>query len=206
MGANKPPRYHHGDLRRALIDGAARLIARRRDVAFTLRELAQAAQVSHAAAYRHFANKADILAAVAEVGFGRLQAEFVAVSAPLRRDPKRELRALGLAYLQFALQHAGFYRAMFHHELGDHRAYPSLNQVADAAFHSLLDAVTRGVEQGTFRRRPPRELAMFAWSTVHGLASLLIDGLLAADSPDPKQDPAALSEMILDCVVRGLLA
>ncbi len=206
MAASKPQPYHHGDLRSALVDGAAKLIARRRSVAFTLRELASAAKVSHAAAYRHFTSKADILAAVAEVGFSRLHAEFVRASAAQRRDPKRELRALGLAYIQFALEHEGFYRTMFHPELGDHANYPTLIKVADEAFASLLDVVARGVEQGVFRRRPPQELAVFAWSTVHGLSSLLIDGLLAKRGPEQRPEPKELAALVVDDVLRGLVS
>lgn len=206
MVASKQPRYHHGDLRRVLIEGAAQLIAKRRDVAFTLRELATAAKVSHAAAYRHFGNKTDILAAVAEVGFGCLQSEFVRVRAAQGSDPQRELRALGLAYVQFAMEHAGSYRAMFDPALGDHSNYPALKKIADAAFASLLAVVTRGVEKGCFLNRPPLELAFFAWSAVHGLSTLFINGLMAADPSSTQIDPAQLSELVTDCIVRGLLA
>lgn len=207
MRASRAQTYHHGDLRRALVDGAAKLIARRRGVEFTLRELASAAKVSHAATYRHFANKTDILAAVAEVGFGRLHADFVRASAEHCADPRAELHALGLAYVRFALAHEGFYRVMFHPELGDRAAYPGLMKVGDEAFASLLNAVTAGVDQGVFLMRPPLALALFAWSAVHGLASLLIDGLLHAEgeAQRPMSDPEQLSALVVDCVLRGVV-
>lgn len=207
MRASKSQSYHHGDLRRALVDGAARLIARRRGVEFTLRELAGAAKVSHAATYRHFTNKTDILAAVAEVGFGRLHADFARASAEHCQDPRAELHALGLAYVRFALAHEGFYRVMFHPELGDRVAYPGLMKEGDNAFASLLSAVTRGVEQGVFLPRPPLALALFAWSAVHGLSSLLIDGLLHAegDANGSLSQPEQLSALVVDCVMRGVV-
>lgn len=197
--------YHHGDLKNSLIATAARLIDRRKDVSFTIRELAAEANVSHAAAYRHFASKRDILAAVAEVGFGKLQADLAAVKKRHASHPDRELVAQAKAYVEFAISHPGNYRAMFHPELGGHDDYAELSAVAKQAFDSLLETVTRGVEKGLFAKRPPLELAIAAWSTVHGLSLLMIDGQLFHEKDLDAGAREHLPKGVAELLVGGLL-
>jgi AcrR family transcriptional regulator len=196
--------YHHGDLKNALVAAAARLIEKRRHADFTVRELAEEAGVSHAAAYRHFSGKNDILAEVAGVGFAKLQAAFVAAARAHPDDIVAELAAKGEAYVRFAAAHTGYFRAMFHVDLGGPAEYPGLESIASQAFESLLSVVTRGVAAGAFVKREPMELAIAAWSVVHGLATLLVDGRMDQGGPPPNS--AALSGMVIELLLAGLRA
>lgn len=198
--AKKRP-YHHGDLRNALVQAAVTLISERRDTSFTMRELAAKAGASHAAAYRHFQAKRDILAAVAAAGFAELKAAFDEASRTSRGDAVRELKAQGLAYIQFAVEHPGHFRAMFHSELGDGMSYPELAAVGPAAFDSLLKLVTQGAASGAFVKRPPMELAVMAWASVHGMAMLIVDGRMG---PTNRQATKALATLVGELLHSGI--
>src|SRR5215472_4554343 len=119
----KPRRdsYHHGDLKRALTSAALSLVAEKGPKGFTLTEAARRAGVSAAAPYRHFTDKAELLATVAEQGFRDLHADLVAAGkgAP---EPKARVIDLGRAYVRWAVAHPDHYRVMFGAEIskGDH--------------------------------------------------------------------------------------
>jgi AcrR family transcriptional regulator len=178
--------YHHGDLKRALTSAALSLVAEKGPKGFTLTEAARRAGVSAAAPYRHFADKAELLATVAEQGFLDLHAALSAVAAA---DPKQRVIDLGGAYVRWATDHPDHYRVMFGGEISkaDH---PSLAVAAEQAFDDLLDAITRCQAAGIVRDRDPREVAGPLWSLVHGVATLAIGGELQAVGID--QDPEAM--------------
>src|SRR4051794_25037940 len=105
-------RYHHGDLRRALVEEALRTIERDGVSALTLRAVGSQLRVSRTALYRHFADKSALLAAVARDGFVMLRLALVAGSeAAAGGDAGFD--AMGLAYIEFALAHPAHYRVMF---------------------------------------------------------------------------------------------
>lgn len=168
--------YHHGDLRNTLIAKALNLIEQRRDVSFTLREIAARAGVSHAAAYRHFSDKRQLLSVLAEEGFRLLAGEF---AAALRSTPGQnrvdQLRQLGLAYVSFAMKHPGHFRAMFHSELADRGPFPALQQAAKEAFNPLRATIEAGIKEGVFRDAAVDTASIAAWSLVHGFSMLALD-------------------------------
>lgn len=172
--AQSKPRYHHGDLRRALIDASLALISEEGFGALTLREVARRAGVTHAAPYRHFEDKEALLAAVAEEGFRamatQMRERMDKESAPLER-----LGACGVAYVLFAVQHPAHFRVMF----GPHFSHPAdhdgLAQEEGNAFGLLVQSIVHGQQAGVLREGEPMPLALVAWSQVHGLASLLVD-------------------------------
>lgn len=169
--------YHHGDLRRALLDAGLQILAEEGAHALTLREVARRVGVTQAAPYHHFADKEALLAALAEEGFvGLLQAMERARDAAGKKAAAR-LRAMGEAYVHFAVAHAAHFQIMFVH-LVDIPKYPSLHEAADRAFHSLLDGILAGQAAGVVRAGDPYELSVLAWSTVHGLAMLWIEGAI----------------------------
>lgn len=168
--------YHHGDLRRAILDAARELVRRDGAHRVSLRAIARQAGVSPAAPYHHFADRDAILAAVAASGFdslGRAMLESAAQSE--EDDPFESLQRAGVAYVRFAAENPELYRLMFSGLLNDRSAYPDLHRAAEAAFDVLQELLgaTRSGSTGT-----PRSVAVATWSTVHGLAMLLIDGLL----------------------------
>jgi AcrR family transcriptional regulator len=165
-------RYHHGDLRRALLAVTLSLIERDDVAAVSLREVARRARVSYAAPYFHFRDKAELLAAVAEEGFRTLSAAVAeALRMHARSRPRARLVAVGKAYLDFAAAHRAHYRVMFLAEVGDRARFVSLHQVAGKALEAL-QALVAAVRPGATPARR-RELAVIAWSAWHGLASLL---------------------------------
>ena len=172
--------YHHGDLRRALLQAAVRTIHSHGVDGLTLRGVGSTLGVSRTALYRHFTDKAALLAAVAAEGFRVLREE----TARAWEDGGRGLRAfeaMGLAYVRFAITHPSHYRVMFGGLAARHEATPAdaegAGESADA-FQVLVDAIVAEQAAGRVRREDPQALALYIWATVHGVAMLALDGLL----------------------------
>src|SRR5512133_2304967 len=117
--APKPPgRYHHGELRRALLDASLAVIERDGVSALSLRELARRLGVSHAAPAHHFPDKAALLVEIAREGYERFGAA-LAAAADAAPDDDARLAAIGRAYVDFALAHPATFRVMFGRELAE---------------------------------------------------------------------------------------
>ncbi|MEL7364234.1 MAG: TetR/AcrR family transcriptional regulator, partial [Bacteroidota bacterium] len=108
--------YHHGDLRRTLLDEASSVLEADGIGALSLRDLARRAGVSATAPYHHFKGKADLVCALAADALADLDA---ALAAPRHADPGDRLRAIGVAYVLFAVAHPERFRLAFRPELGD---------------------------------------------------------------------------------------
>ncbi len=173
--------YHHGDLRRALLTAARATLDA--GGALSLRGVAREAGVSQAAPYRHFADKQALLAAVAEEGFVALR-ESMAESLALEPVELR-IRKLGAAYVRFAVHHPGWFRVMFGDQL-DRSAHPGCEAAAKAAFAVLAGAVSEAVESGRMEG-DPRDLTLMAWSLVHGMSYLMLDGQGREAGLDPER-------------------
>src|SRR5260221_11351514 len=111
--AKKTGTYHHGDLRRALLDAAVRVVEKEGVAALSLLALARKAGVSSGAPYHHFESREQLLIAIADEGFERLVAEMKRGAAEANADAASQLRGLGLGYIRFALAHRGHSRATF---------------------------------------------------------------------------------------------
>jgi AcrR family transcriptional regulator len=187
-GTASPARpYHHGDLRHALIEAALALVTEEQDWAFSLREVARRAGVSHTAPYNHFVEKQDLLIAVAEAGFERLRDHMRAAVTGVSAADKA-LLASGKAYIELAIKNPALYRLM----LGPTLAKPkggrpaAARAAADDARTVLEEIVRRGAQTGVFAVSPDDPLdqakvVFFAWSVVHGLSMALIDGFAEAE-------------------------
>lgn len=195
-GAVAKPAYHHGDLRRALIEAAEQLIETAGPAQLTLREAAHSASVSVAAPYRHFANREALLAAVLTKGFHELAARTEAARRRAR-NPLAKLEAVGIAYVGFAADRPSTYRLMFGPEC-DKAAYPDLLAAGQAALGVLVQAVQACQAAGLIASPDTRSVALAGWSLCHGLASLHADGILAATLPgDVHRSARALVRMLL---------
>lgn len=170
--------YHHGNLRAALVEAAVGLVTRAGVEGLTLRGVARLAGVSSAAPYRHFADKRALLAAVAEEGFRRLASALHAAGGA--DDTLGRFRARGRAYVIFATSHPSHFRVMFGRELADRSGYPGLQDAARAAFDALVEGMSEAQRVRVVAEGDPRELGLTAWSAMHGLATLLLDGRLQA--------------------------
>jgi AcrR family transcriptional regulator len=157
--------YHHGDLRRALLDAAIEVIAASGASALSLRDLARRAGVSHAAPTHHFGDKAGLLTAVATEGYSLLGAALSAADGDFLEQ--------GVAYVRFAFDHPAHFEVMF--RPGLYRADdPSLAAARDQTSTALYSAAPS----------PSREVGLAGWSIAHGLATLWLSGNLPALGPD----------------------
>lgn len=167
--------YHHGDLRRALIETALTMVTEEGAWNFTLREVARRARVSHAAPYNHFADKSALLAEVATLGFQALRRQMETAARRHSRSSRQVLLGIATAYIRFGVEHPAHYRLMFGPDLADRGRHPMLEEASDAAFAVLTSALERGQTANEVRRGTVPDQAVAAWSLVHGLTTLLID-------------------------------
>ena len=175
--------YHHGNLRSALIRAALAALEHEGPSALSLRGLARAVGVSATAVYRHFANKDDLLAAIATEGFEGLSAEMIArLAQEPSADTLRRLVILGEGYVNYAVAHPAHYRLMFGKRMVEREAYPALSKAAAHSYGMLEQAVADAVASGDLPAVPVPLLSTLSWSLVHGLATLSNDGLLTDNS------------------------
>ncbi len=195
-------RYHHGDLRRALVEETIRLIEERDVGAVSLREVARRLGVTYAAPYHHFHDKGELLAAVAEDGFRALLA---AVQESLRggegAGPAAWLALAGRAYIHFATTHQAQYRAMFLPEFRERERFATLHEAGGQALDALVSLVSAA------RPGEPvaasRALAVACWSSWHGFAMLTNDGVLSSH-PDLRETDALSTLLgVLDQALRA---
>ena len=185
--------YHHGDLRRALLDDAAEVLTTEGIGALSLRDLARRTGVSATAPYHHFRGKADLVTALCDDALADLDRALAEVGPG---SPEERLQAQGVAYVLFAVEHPERFRLAFRPELGSPFATLAHGDTLpeDAvAFRHLL-AVVRELVADPAEQLPA---ALAAWSLVHGLAALLIDGPLQPMAND-HQRVRALAEAVTD--------
>jgi AcrR family transcriptional regulator len=188
--AGKRTGYHHGDLRRALLEASLDLVDESGIGALSLREVARKAGVSHNAPYHHFKDRGSLLSALAEEGFAELAAEMAAARAAAP-DARARLEACGLAYVRFALKSAARFKVMFRPELGAPSEGGAVARASTPALDTLIAAIVEAQQAGLAPSGDPMPLVLTCWAAVHGLASLWLDGPLArtqrafgASSPD----------------------
>ncbi|KXJ53011.1 MAG: TetR family transcriptional regulator [Thalassospira sp. Nap_22] len=190
-------KYHHGDVRNVLLQQAENILTDEGPAGLSLRRLARLTGVSEAAPYRHFDGKDGILAAVAIAAFERF-AEQLESTAESHPNHEERIMALGAAYVQFAVENPQHFRLIFGRERPPLDQYPELRDAADNAFDVLQRAVTsvdRKAEMTLAEAASAYNRALAAWSRAHGIAMLVIDGMIV---PPADQD---LSSFVL-----GLLA
>jgi AcrR family transcriptional regulator len=168
--------YHHPNLRQTLLDAAVALIGEVGPRAFTLREVARRAGVSHNAPYRHFASKDELLAEVAAEGFERLRAS-MQKSIARAASPRERLEECGCGYVAFALRWPQHFLVMF--DVPESRVdHPGRRTAGQNAFAVLEECIAAARKSGDLPARDPLRLAWTAWSLVHGIAKLAISGNL----------------------------
>lgn len=169
--------YHHGDLRRALLEEALRTIQAEGVEHLTLRTVGDRLGVSRTALYRHFSDKQALLAVVGREGFRMLREALVAAREQ-HGGGRKGFEAMGVAYVGFAVGHPSHYRVMFGRFIESCSKDDAFAQEAQAAFQVLVDSLIEQQRTGIVRKDDPVMLARFVWSVVHGIAMLVIDGQL----------------------------
>lgn len=170
--APAPRTYHHGELRDALLEAGAELITKAGWAAFTLREAARRAGVSHNAPYRHFRDKDELLAAVAAQGFERLTASMQRAASRGKTAAER-WQLSGHGYIAFALRHPNYFLVMFD-STPEVSGHPACQAAGQGAFETLLGFVAEAQAEGAVMGGDPMPVALTSWATVHGLAKLAI--------------------------------
>jgi AcrR family transcriptional regulator len=179
--AKRPASYHHGDLKAALVEQAVAILVGRGPDALTLRAVAAATGVSVAAPYRHFANRRELIGAVAEEGFRRLQKAMLARVG--EKGGREGLKGVALGYVDFAMSNPTLYRVMFGPELADTEDLPSLRDTS----RGVLGFVATGIQQlqttGLIGPGDPMSMAVATWAMLHGLVMLSLDGTSKGVAP-----------------------
>jgi AcrR family transcriptional regulator len=193
------PTYHHGDLRNSLIRAALGLVAERGVEGFSLREAARTVGVSASACYRHFADREELLAAVAHEGLDTL-ADKMRVAAAAHEgesafDAVCRFWAYSEAYLHFALEHPAHFRVMHAVPKSEHSREIMLPRSPAVLAQSGMEAL---VAAGVVAPESAGRALLACWTSVHGLASLAVNGHL------PLNDELTL-EAALDAVLRTAL-
>ena len=197
--------YHHGNLAPALIEAALALLDETQDWAFSLREVARRAGVSHNAPYKHFPEKRDLLAAVAARGFDALAERTLAALVDVE-GARARIIACGRAFAAHGIANPALYRLMFGAALtSPESGRPAIEKAAAAKARAILEEILGdGVRTGVFPSSlaKPREHAaatLAIWSALHGLTMLAID-----DFVGPAADIETLVEPILGAVLDGI--
>src|SRR5215472_10655963 len=169
--------YHHGNLRRALLDEALRTIQMHGVEHLTLRTVGERLGVYRSALYRHSADKQSLQATVGKEGFRMLRQ---AIADAWERNGRGRVgfQAMGKAYVQFAVEHPSHYRVMFGGFIESAVKDDHFVAEAKAAFQVLVDVLVEQQNAGDIRRDDPPLMARFVWALVHGTAMLAIDGQL----------------------------
>lgn len=199
-----PSPYHHGDLDAALVEAATKLLEERGPAAFSLREVARAVGVSHAAPYRHFPNRQALLEAVAIGGFRDLSNALDSVIQQYSDDPRQQMIAAGATYVLEAINHPNRAQLMLGSVLPRQSHTVEMQTAAEASFSRCVTVIQQGQQQGVFRQGSTRAMVLTYWAASHGLAMLLIAnriGDLAANN-----NAETLWQLVAENLLAGFLA
>ena len=193
--------YHHGDLRRVLLETATRMINEEGVDSVSMRKLAERAGVSRTAAYHHFANKQELLCAIAMDGFLR-QMEAVDIAGGSEQF-REQLRRFVRSYVEFSAENPEYYELM----LGGNiwragQATDELKNVGDVAFRNLRKQVAIWQEQGFIDAEADNlRLTQVIWCSAHGISRFIIDGVYVHQTTLD-----AICDATVDALVDGLVA
>ena len=194
--------FHHGDLRRSLLDATLSLIAVNGVQGFTLREAARAAGVSHNAPYRHFPSRTHLLVELAIEGQGLLL-EALENSGKRIVDPRERIVRVGMAYMDFAVKHTALFRVMFSSDVARNRT-SELKAAQDATFLHFESELRANEQAGVIREGAIQEHALVGWSALHGAAMLILDGVLDNTEVAAHRKPREIARLVLESLLNGI--
>ncbi|TGL33423.1 TetR/AcrR family transcriptional regulator [Leptospira perdikensis] len=168
--------YHHGDLKNSIIKSCHKLLQKKGASDFSLREVATLSGVSHAAVYRHFQHKEEVLEILSAIGFDRLGSLQKKVPQN-RQNPDDYFVKLGLVYVQFAIKNPNYYRLMFQTKRSQESKILKRSKIKS---YAILVRGCRFYLKTKHRKENHRSFALMAWSLVHGYSNLCIE----TDFPD----------------------
>lgn len=186
--------YHHGNLREALLSKGLELLESSVDTKFSMRELTRTIGVSANSVYRHFANKDELLTALAIQGFQKLL-EAQALAIQNASNSEKGFISGGRQYIHFAVQNPMLFRLMYGRFVVSHDN-ETLKELASLAYIGMLYAAAQALKLNVDSQEA-KTVATKAWSVVHGLSHLIIDGQFDHLSPEAK-------EKMIEDVLHGL--
>lgn len=200
--AAEPRPYHHGDLRRVLIDAALQLAAEGAEV--SVREAARRAAVSPGAPFRHFPNRDALMAAVAEEAQRRFRAEIeAALSAAPAANPLARFRAFGLAYLRWAMRNPAHFEIISTGRYFVHGSSAELTR-DNAELIALTEGIlTEAAEQGLLRPADLKQVQIAGRALVYGFARMNLDGHFPRWSVE-EGEIERTAEAVLDLFIAGI--
>jgi AcrR family transcriptional regulator len=167
--------YHHGNLKRVLVDTAVQFIYEQGTGELSLRKIARKAGVSHTAPYRHFKGKNAMLAAVAKEGFDMMLKQTREMIAKSRGNELDHFAIIGLSYIEFAIRYPSHYRVMFGTRGEDSYLSDEFKPESTPVFKLLRDTISICRDKGLLKAGDLQEMTLAAWSIAHGFAMLRID-------------------------------
>ncbi|OMH32813.1 TetR/AcrR family transcriptional regulator [Motiliproteus sp. MSK22-1] len=202
MTATAPTSYHHGNLRKSLIEAALLHLQTQSTDTLSLRALARQVGVSQTAPYRHFKDKKALLEELATLGFNRLSERMEAAINLYPLDYPRQILAIGVSYIRFAIDEPALFFLIFGPKTRDKKDNKVLSEAGKRCFRVLLNTIVTGIDAGVLKQEPPLHMANAAWATAHGLASLVVHG-----HDNPEQSGSLVDEMeaSLTLLVKGLV-
>jgi len=171
----KKKAYHHGDLKNALIEAGADILAKDGVGGLSLRKVAQKAGVSHTAPYAHFADKQALIAAISTDGYRRLYEALSAAAQHYAADPARQLVEGAWAYVQFALNDTDHFKITLSGVIEKEKDYPAFVEISQRSFALLVQIVTACQQAKVLKRGPSDLIAVGVWSLIHGFISLVLE-------------------------------
>jgi AcrR family transcriptional regulator len=192
-------KYHHGDLRNALIEIAIELLGEEGTHGLSLRKIAQRAGVSHNAPYMHFADKEALLAAISEAGFRLLSIQVESAISRAGSSTREQLMAASNAYVNFAIDRPDRLQVMFYPY--DAAKYPSTIAASQLSLNRLFEIVKTGQENGSLIAGNTEEMTKSIWAMVHGIATISIaykTNILGSKNISTEQSTSILVNLLLD--------
>jgi AcrR family transcriptional regulator len=201
-----PKSYHHGDLRRVLIEAALALVEEGGVETVSVREAARRAGVSPGAPFRHFQSRTALLTAVAEEAQRRFRAEIAtAIDEVGAGDPLARFRALGVAYLRWAMRNPAHFEVISSGKYFDHGGAPELTrdntEIIGMTETALLDAFA----QGQLRSNDIKLVQIAGRALVYGFARMNIDGHFprwGVAGPDASRTAEAMLDLFIDGIAK----
>lgn len=188
--------YHHGDLKKALLDASFRILKEEGYKALSLRKAASYAGVSQSAPYRHYEDLESLYADIAEEGFKMLSDRLRNLQRKYKKRPLIQFLEAGVSYVEFASEHPDLFRIMYGNQIESHLKYESLLEREDDSYKVIIEILRSCEEAGLIRPGNTDKAAASAWTMAHGVAVLLSGKQAMFRSLDLRQARKTTRELI----------